>query len=224
MKLFEDDHQIVVEVQRRTGCSYTFHQCSKAVLRAAKGQEPSRDMPRFVVPDVIRDHEDTRKINEEVIERSFDLLQSHRVDSKLLGVQNLVKVSETVPLGDRISIIINLVLVRPDDGDSFAAMIRRDALIVIANSLALSQPTDLLSDDLIRTLIADLTDNDLHTAHQAARCLTSICQSIKLRQIVADMGGSSATLLAQREGLSVVLGRKRKTSFLPSYFRHCASK
>lgn len=203
MKLFEDDHQLIVEVQRRTGCSYTFHQCSKAVLRAAKGQEPrSPDTPRFVVPDVIRKEEETKTANEETMERSFDLLRSRRVDAQLLGVQNLVKLSETVPLGDRLPIIINLVLVRPSASDSFDAMIRRDALMVVANSLALSQPSDLMSDELIRTLIADLTDNDLHTAHQAARCLTSICQSRRLKELVAKMGAASATLLAQQEGLS----------------------
>ena len=81
-------------------------------------------------------------------------------------------------------------------------MIRRDALTVVANSLELSQPTDLVTDELIRTLIADLTDHDLHTAHQAARCLTSICQNRTLKQLVANMGASHASLLAQREGLS----------------------
>lgn len=201
VKLFEDDQQVVVEVQRRTGCSYTFHQCSKAILRAAKGLEPcNRDKPRLVVPDVIRNLEETHKVNEEVMERSFDLLQSQRVDCKELGMQNLVKLSESIPLGDRLPIIIEQVLLRPDEDDAFATMLRRDALTVLANALALSQPTQLLSNELIRTFIADLTDNDLHTAHQAARCLTSVCQSQRLKELVGNMGASPATLIAQEEG------------------------
>jgi len=215
IKLFEDDHQLIVEVQRRTGCSYTFHQCSKAVLRAAKGEEPCRRaMQRFTVPDVIRNREETTKVNDEVMERSFDLLKSNRVDSKLLGVQNLVKLSENVPLGDQLTIIINLVLMRPDEDDSFATMLRRDALTVLANSLALTHPADLVSDELIRTLIADLTDNDLHTAHQAARSLTSVCQCKGLKQLVAKMGASSATLRAQQEGHSRHEMLERETRLL----------
>ncbi|KAI2495131.1 hypothetical protein MHU86_19405 [Fragilaria crotonensis] len=170
IKLFEDDHQLIVEVQRRTGCSYTFHQCSKAVLRAAKGK------------------------NHVVV--------------------NLVKLSENVPLGDQLTIIINLVLMRPDEDDSFATMLRRDALTVLANSLALSHPADLVSDELIRTLIADLTDNDLHTAHQAARCLTSVCQCKGLKQLVAKMGATSATLRAQQEGHSRHEMLERETRLL----------
>jgi hypothetical protein len=171
-------------------------------------------MPRLTVPDVIRNHDETKKVNDEVMERSFDLLKSDRVDSKVLGVQNLVNLSESLPLGDQLSIIINLVLMRPDADDSFATMLRRDALTVLANSLALSHPTELVSDVLIQTLIADLTDNDLHTAHQAARCLTSVCQCKGLKQLVAKMGASSATLQAKQEGQSRHQMLERETRLL----------
>ena len=204
MKLFEDEHQLVVEVQRRTGCSYVFHQCSKAVLRAAKGHESRRDVPQFTIPDSIRKTAQSDKVNvdEEALEHSFDLLAKERVDAQLLGMQSLIKLSERVPLGNRVTIIINRVNERPADDDEFGVMLRRDALTVLANSLAECQPFELLSDDLLRVLIADLTDSDLHTAHQAARCLTAICQCRPLKALLTKMGASPATVMAKEEGSS----------------------
>lgn len=203
VKLFEDEHQLVVEVQRRTGCSYVFHQCSKAVLRAAKGQESRRDTPQFTIPDSIRKSEQLDKVNayEEALEHSFDLLKKERVDAQLLGMQSLIKLSEQAPLGDRVTVIINHVHERPADDDEFGTMLRRDALTVLANSLVENQPPELLSDELLRVLIADLTDSDLHTAHQAARCLTAICQCRPLKQLLTKMGASPATEMAKEEGL-----------------------
>ena len=201
VKLFEDDNQVIVEVQRRSGCSYTFSQCSKAILRAAKGQD-SQKAPQYSVPAAIRRPEEEFKVNAECLEQSFDLLQQERIDAQLLGMQLLLKLSEKVRLGDRLALVINHVKVRPADDDHFAAVLRRDALTVLANSLVENQPTELLSDDLLRILIADLTDHDLHTAHQAARCLTAICQCRKLKQLVTKMGASSATFIARQEGQS----------------------
>jgi hypothetical protein len=75
-------------------------------------------------------------------------------------MQSLIKLSEQAPLGDRVTVIINHVNERPADDDEFGTMLRRDALTVLANSLVENQPPELLSDELLRVLIADLTDSD----------------------------------------------------------------
>lgn len=138
---------------------------------------------------------------EEALEHSFNLLKKERVDAQLLGMQSLIKLSEQTRLGDRVTVIIHHVNERPSEDDEFGTMLRRDALTVLANSLAECQPSELLSDELLRVLIADLTDSDLHTAHQAARCLTAICQSRPLKQLLAKMGATPATEMAKEEGV-----------------------
>lgn len=179
-------------------------ECSRTILRAAQGQNfiIRRQIPRWTVPDEIQNEDEISRVNNEAIDRSFELLKSIRIDSQLLGMQNLVKLSENVELGDRLKSVIAFITQVPKDDDSFAIMLRRDALIVLANSLSLRQPYDLMSEELLRTLIADLTNQDLHSAHQAARCLTSICQEHRFKTLIDKMGALSASLMARANGSS----------------------
>lgn len=183
-----------MEVQRRTGCSYKFRQCSKAILRAVKG-EPTMPAPRtFALPRSLPPM--PASVNNEALEIAFDLLNQDRLDAQMLGMESLLSLSRTASFEtEQLATIVGLATSRQSE-------LRRDALAILANCLATTTvPT---SDHLLRTLIADLTDKDLHVAHQAARCLTAICQksSHEVKALVLNMGSSVATQMAKMEGES----------------------
>jgi hypothetical protein len=87
----------------------------------------------------------------------------------------------------------------PDDYDAkFVAMLRRDAVTVLANALKNHKvASEQLTPDLVKVLIADLVNEDLHVALQAARCLTTISQSSDWKEKICGLGASSAVAAAK---------------------------
>mmetsp|Transcript_30043 Transcript_30043/g.49637 ORF Transcript_30043/g.49637 Transcript_30043/m.49637 type:complete len:368 (-) Transcript_30043:135-1238(-) len=210
VQLFESNEELIVEVQRRTGCSYTFRQCSKAILRAAKGEQQQQQQPCQAPPPLppsLPTLDNAISIEKEAIDIAFDLLAQERVDAQLLGMQSLLSCNNnttptTVFQTDQLAVIIKHATSRQSE-------LRRDALTVLANCWSQNNSNTMPKvnhDLLLRTLIADLTDQDLHVAHQAARCLTAIWQSSsgvdELKALLLTYGSATATRMALREGQS----------------------
>lgn len=184
-----------MEVQRRTGCSYKFRQCSKAILRAAKGESavamPERRALPHSLPPLPASEDDS-------LEMAFGLLTQDRLDAQMLGMQSLLSLSASAIFlsPEQASLVISHAINRQSE-------LRRDALTVLANCLTKGTQEAPNNEILLQTLIADLTDQDLHVAYQAARCLTAICQTTaSLKALVLKLGSTSAAQLALEEGQS----------------------
>jgi hypothetical protein len=94
-------NQVLVEVQKVSGCSYLYCQAARAVLRAAKGLEPQPVKREFTIPQsVVKQHAasavkkpfDSNAM--EGIEIAFTLLQRKRLDARLMAVESLVQISK----------------------------------------------------------------------------------------------------------------------------------
>jgi len=87
---------VVVELERRTGCSYGFHISSNIILRAAKGipnctfGPPSLEIPKCVPQDA---KEERKKCVQFDTEQALKLVRSERKDAQLLGLQSLERLS-----------------------------------------------------------------------------------------------------------------------------------
>lgn len=87
---------VVVEVERRIGCSYGFHISSNIILRAAKGipnctfGPPSLEIPKCVPQDA---KEERKKCVQFDTHQALKLVRSERKDAQLLGLQSLERLS-----------------------------------------------------------------------------------------------------------------------------------
>lgn len=72
----------------------------------------------------------------------------------------------------------------------------RDALTVVANLLEHgSMDASKCSDEFVHALMLKLVDDDLHTAHQAARCLNYVCKALpNLKKLVSKIGVAEAQM------------------------------
>jgi len=106
--------KVIVEVQRRSGCAFVFHQCSDAVLNAAQGiRHKSCLSKNFTIPDCVKQlaakeaaNESSSSSPEQVdeatkerlaleadLECALRLWKSDRYDAQLLGLESLVLLS-----------------------------------------------------------------------------------------------------------------------------------
>jgi hypothetical protein len=208
VKLFlDDDLNLIIEVQRRSGCAYTFHCFSKKILRIAKTKETfimedCKPTQQTTILHPLHGSEEHESIVKAAVNHAFVLLASERLDSKLLGMQCLLQLSEQrAAFDDRLQRIIKIVSNKSEDKDSYSLMMRRDALAVLANAFLhgfYAEP--YLSDELLLILIDELNDPDLHAAHQAARILISICKYQKIQKRLTSLGVVAASAMAQKRG------------------------
>jgi len=175
VKLFEDDRQIIVEVQRSTGCAWKFSQCSKAVLCAAKGVK-RKSPPAFKVPTFVKAMKQMEDETESALQLAFGLINERRVDAQQLGLESMLQMSRDGIIKsiaqERVEKIIALV------NDETHC---RDALTTIANLLeakAMDANTTADDSEFVQLIILKLVDDDLHTSHEAARCLNYICKVV----------------------------------------------
>lgn len=95
-------NQVLVEVQKVSGCSYLYCKAARAILLAAKGLEPQKKreftIPKCVIKDAaaVMPH-DSNAMAKEGIEIAFTLLQGKRLDSRLMAVESLVQISKASP-------------------------------------------------------------------------------------------------------------------------------
>jgi len=209
IKLFlDDDLNLIVEVQRRSGCAYTFHCFSRDILRVAKAERTvnldyrNSSQQRTIPFPPLHGSVEHESILKEAVNHAFALLASTRIDSQRLGMQCLLQLSDQkVCFDDRLKLIMNIVISKSEDIDSFSCMMRRDALKVLANAFLQGFHAEpLLTDEFFLVLIAKLNDSDLHSAHQAARILISICKYQKVQQRLTSLGVVGASALAEKRG------------------------
>jgi hypothetical protein len=98
VRLWDDKHQVVVEVQRSCGCSFLFHQTAKAVLRASKGSSSVvSSHPLFALPNCIPRETDQERMD--CLKDGLDiaatlLLKGDTIDAHVMAVQSLVHLSK----------------------------------------------------------------------------------------------------------------------------------
>lgn len=246
VRLFKDSNEtVVVEVQRRCGCSYVFHQCSDAILNAAQGIKKTRCMPKFTIPDCVKaaaaaaavhekdDHEaNERRAAESDLECALQLWKNDRYDAQLLGLESLILLSQQKHLAafcahsllcskcvqDKLLALVNQTedLVDCDTMEmEHLIRMRRHALTVLANCLeALGESGELQhvmeknealrSPKLLDTFVAALStaEQEPHDAHEAARCLGSLCRCCSIcREHAVDMGAPDAVTRALDVGI-----------------------
>jgi hypothetical protein len=217
VRLFADQDKVVVEIQRKTGCSFLFHQVVKAVLRSAKGMtsaEPHSNR-RFTIPSCVpkETQEEKQKCMEEGLGIAFNLLKNDRLDAHMLAMESLSQLTRAteckafaankVLCGDFMERLISLV----ESGLSLTplseleqqhfTMMHRHALTVLANSLsAIDESGELLSVLSIRSeltsksLLAALV-SDLEAAnerpHDACQAARCIQALVRSAQVKAEL-------------------------------------
>lgn len=86
-----------MEVQRRSGCCFSFHKAAKPLLRAALGEQAAQTTVAFSVPPSVItqvDDEETKQCLEEGLDIAADLLRKDRVDAHELAMDTLKHISK----------------------------------------------------------------------------------------------------------------------------------
>lgn len=200
IRLFLDDEQVVVEVQRRSGCCFLFHQSAKAILRASKGMKQQR-LPTFSIPDSVikaeaKQHsEQQQDLTEEAVEIASQLLKKERHDAHLLGLESLVQLTKATSTSTKAA----LALVRGNVLDTILSLIQ---------AWRLSQQDDALSmDEMEKDYFAMMHRNALTVL---ANCLNALEQAGELTKVL----GTHERLVAD-EILSVLIGELCSASDRP---------
>jgi hypothetical protein len=232
--LFADQGKIVVEVQRQTGCSFLFHQAAKAILRSAKGiRTPSPQKRRFTIPGSIpkESPEQQQRCMEEGLEIAFNLLKKDKFDAQLLAMESLEQLTRAsgcrafaankVLCDQFLPTLVSLIKSRESKQaeavsemeEKHFAIVHRQALTILANSLAavqeseellglLSQSNELCSQSLLSVLVSDLNASCQrpHDACQSALCIQSLVLCEEVKDQLMDLGAASAVSTACCEG------------------------
>jgi len=210
VKIFEDEEQFTVEVQRRTGCSFTCQKLSRAILRAAKGSKAPLESRTFTVPGSIlkKEQEGEAETKEDDMKNALHLIKQEKRDVQMLGMSALVNITakSNVSVEDSsLDFLSKYILSQPQDGGNNQSKLRLDALTVLANLLTQKsiQAQFVIDNSLLQPLITDLVHDNLHVAFQAARCMTSICRFCPALKVnIAAFGAATAIDQAYEEGLA----------------------
>jgi hypothetical protein len=209
IRLFLDDERVVVEVQRRSGCCFLFHQTAKAILRASMGMKQQR-LPTFTIPDCVlkAEAEQTEQDpTEEAVEIASGLLRKERLDAHLLGMESLVQLTKATGTSTKAALaivqcnvldtILSLIQswrmsqeqVLDDAMDEmekdYFAMMHRNALTVLANCLnALEQAGELTQvidsqEHLVADQLLSVLIEELDNAEQRPHDACQACKCLK---------------------------------------------
>jgi len=187
IRLFLDDEQVVVEIQRRSGCCFLFHQSAKSILRSAKGLKQQR-LPTFKIPECVLQAEAEKSEEDptlEAVEIASGLLKKDRYDCHLLGMESLVQLTKaSTSTKAALAIFHGHVL---------------DTILSLIQSWRMSQDQDVvhLIDEMEKDYFAMMHRNALTVL---ANCLNALEQAGKLSQVI----GSQERLVAD-ELLSVLI-------------------
>mmetsp|Transcript_12137 Transcript_12137/g.29481 ORF Transcript_12137/g.29481 Transcript_12137/m.29481 type:complete len:374 (+) Transcript_12137:169-1290(+) len=90
---------VLVEVQKSSGCCYSYCQAAKAVLRAAKGlRTPAKRRTFSIPPSVPRvSQEECETATREGLELAEQLLGKQQIDSNLMAIESLNHLSKPCP-------------------------------------------------------------------------------------------------------------------------------
>eukprot|EP00522_Entomoneis_paludosa_P018785 CAMPEP_0172440136 /NCGR_PEP_ID=MMETSP1065-20121228/881_1 /TAXON_ID=265537 /ORGANISM="Amphiprora paludosa, Strain CCMP125" /LENGTH=368 /DNA_ID=CAMNT_0013188919 /DNA_START=113 /DNA_END=1219 /DNA_ORIENTATION=+ len=97
IRLFEGKNgSVLVEVQKASGCCYSYCQAAKAVLRAAKGIRTPAKRRTFSIPPCVPkvSAEESEAATRDGLELAEQLLAKQQMDANLLAVESLVHLSK----------------------------------------------------------------------------------------------------------------------------------
>ena len=215
-----DSGKIVVEVQRKCGCSYRFRETARTVLRSAKGVAPERARPALAIPSSIL--LDTPKQQqhraESALEVAMQQLSSDRLDTQLIGMESLEQITQSASR----FCVSNMVLegeclakvlaaaqdhagnARSEFEEQHISIMKRRAMTVVANALSclaesgrldslLSQCGEIKSESFICSLVDTLREASTspHDATQAARCIQHLLTSKEVEAVLIEMSAIS---------------------------------
>ncbi|CAJ1947077.1 unnamed protein product [Cylindrotheca closterium] len=177
-----DDNGVLVEVERRIGCSYGFHLCCTAVFKAAKGIATKTSMPASLkVPMCIP--QDAKQERQKCIQfdtqQALELVKSERTDAQLLGLESLERLSldeyaaSLLHTNESIASIQSFLA-----NDAPTCVMKRRALGILANVMRYksNEPCDQLQCQYFMKALVDLFSNSSTSPHEACaatKCLQS---------------------------------------------------
>ena len=239
VRMFSEGEKVVVEVQRRSGCCFVFHQVAKAILKAAKG-EPAKKVPKFTVPASVIKEEQQRSSCNEALEIANELLQKDRIDAQALGMSSLVQLTNEGSSRFAASAILEgplldavLKFVQPTESvdevlEEHRTEMRGDAFRVLANCLASTTAKldieKLGSDEILEALIKELrvAEEKPHNAWHACKVLKALLKdSEALRTKAEQLGAPSAVTVAYNEGVCRHAMLEKEATALKSEMANC---
>jgi len=222
---------ILVEAQRLCGCSFSFHQVAKCVLRRAKGlpatvvTKPPLPLPACIPR--VSEHEQ-RSNTQEGIDLAVSLMQQGSLDAQLLALESLAQISARAPhaaemiLGnDKLwHVLMALVQTTKDDAEDTIIMghanechMHRAALTVVANCLESLCKNNQL-EQCLRTCVGDslllLCDEHFLTSlwkevNNSEKRPHEACQAIRVLQVLSE-ASSETKLRLQAYSAPVLVG------------------
>jgi hypothetical protein len=220
VRLFSDQGNVVVEVQRRGGCSFGFREASRAVLSSVKGAPPMALPKRqFTIPVALppRSSDVLEECVGDDFEIAMNMLRSEGFDSKMLALDSLeqmtkscgsIQVAAKLVLGcECVERLVDL-LEEQDD----ANVSTRKVLAIVANACAalntvdleeiLSTSEHLKTASFLSCLLSSMKEASErpHDAYQAARCLKSLLISKDVENAIAQMSCIEVVELACSAG------------------------
>jgi len=212
VKIFEGDEHFIVEVQRRTGCSFTCQKLSRAILGAATGSKAAPESRTFTVPASIlkKEQEREQEVNaeEKDIKNALRLIEQKNHDVQMLGMSALINITAKNNVSveeSSLNFLSKYILSKPHDENHHQSKLRLDALTVLANLLTQKSIQDqfVIENNPLQTLVIDLVHDNLNVAFQAARCMTAICRFYPtLKSNIASFGTTTTIDQAYGEGIA----------------------
>lgn len=230
VRLFSDQGKVVVEVQRKCGCSYQFREAARSVLRSAKGMTatpaPKRSFP--FPPSIPKaTPEEMEKQVEEGLDLALKQLNSPMADSQIIGMETLEQLTTCEcrrsaakavleePCKQK---VLSAAQCLPSENPEVlygrhAGVMKRRALAVLANALcALSDAKELevvlggnpelKSETLVSALLSALRESTTqpHEATQAARCIKHLMIAREVESHLVELSAIEVIHTACRDG------------------------
>lgn len=176
VRLWEQDNETIVEVQRAGGDGFVFHQIAKAVLRAAKGlrsPSPPKTRAAFSIPKGVplSNEEEKKESWDEGLENACSLLKSDRIDCQFMAIESLVHLTNVCkcPVFTANSILCDEVL--------------RTLLCLVEFSRLTTHDRE--------SYVSEMEENNLSIMHRnaltvLANCLSALSEAGDLRKVVGD--------------------------------------
>lgn len=217
--------KIIVEIQRISGCSFSFQRTARGILRAAKGLETTHTpKPLPIPPSDPQESEEERMADLlEGIEFAKSLLSSESVDSQALGMdslEHLARVSSSsgvvaeIIFGDKniLQKMIRFVCSCSDESpvDASTARLGRRSMAVITSCVTSLKENDKICPSTEindRSVVCALVEHVAracdkpHHACDACNCLHVLVSAYpSVRSLLIDMNVKDALKHAQGEG------------------------
>eukprot|EP00980_Cylindrotheca_fusiformis_P005410 scaffold1157_cov122-Cylindrotheca_fusiformis.AAC.2 len=183
-----DENTIIVEVQRLRGCAVQFRQICRDICRSAKGglANAAPRNRKFAIPSCIPRSSMMEKESRYrgAVESAINMIKSERIDSQLLGLESLEKLSRNEATISMLFSSENLGMLMaysvPASGYQgyHESLRRRLALAILANALEICRtiPVQLSSDSFVQQLQSYLgmANEAPHEFLLATKCLQAL--------------------------------------------------